>query len=87
MAATLTGYRVAGRELIVHYEKGGELVRVDLAGHDDRVEVAVIERVWNGPTAAVLIYAHASVELREPLGDRAVIDTATGRKLAVWRPE
>jgi hypothetical protein len=65
--ATLTGYRVADRELIVYYEQAGELERIDLAEHDDRVEVAVLERVWNGPTAAVGRSTHASVELSEPL--------------------
>jgi hypothetical protein len=84
--AALTDYRVSGRELIVQYEKSGELVRVDLAEHNDRVEVAVIVRCWNGPTAAVLVHASVSAELRGPLGDRAVIDTAAGGRLRAWRP-
>jgi len=79
--ATLTGYRVADRELIVYYEQAGELERIDLAEHDDRVEVAVLERVWNGPTAAVGRSTHASGELSEPLEERGVIDAATGRSL------
>jgi ribosomal protein S28E/S33 len=84
-----TGFRTEGRTLIVHYDTGGgaQFVRVDVTEQDDRVEVTVIERRWNGPVTADLLRTAHEVELSRPLDDRAVIDGATGRRLALWRPE
>jgi hypothetical protein len=82
-----TGYTPSDNGLIIRWDTGGgtQLVRIEVTEHADRVEVAVIERVWNGVVTADLIRAGEEVELAQPLGDRKVIDKATGRRLRIWR--
>ena len=47
----------------------------------------VVEKVYTGVNTADLRYEHAPAALSAPLGDRAVIDAATGRRKVQSRPE
>jgi hypothetical protein len=79
----LDGARVSstGRSLVLEwtYSSGEELETVELTEHADRVEVGVVLRVpfFGGPDDA--LSGRTRVQLSQPLGDRRVIDAATGR--------
>jgi hypothetical protein len=69
-----------GRSLRVHFihSRGETLERVELAEHDDRVEIGVVLRVDAFFRYSDARLAHTRVPLSRPLGDRRVIDAATG---------
>ena len=79
----ITGYRADGRSLTLFYGTGGgaELERVEVDEGAERVEVAIVERVPNGPRTLELQLADETVRLDRPLGDRVVIDAATGDRV------
>lgn len=56
------------------------LVRVRAVEGRRRVVVTVIERAPNGPHTDAGLYKNHVVRLRAPLGSRAVIDGATGKR-------
>jgi hypothetical protein len=80
--ARLDGVRVSstGRSLVLlwTHSSGEELATVELTEHPDRVEVGIVERepFFGGPDDA--ISGRTRVQLSRPLGDRRVIDAATG---------
>jgi hypothetical protein len=75
-------YRADGTSLTLFYGTGGgaRLERVDVDEAPDRVTVAIVERVPNGPRTLELQLAEQTVRLERPIGDRRVIDAATGRE-------
>jgi hypothetical protein len=81
--ARLDGVRVSstGRSLVLlwTHSSGEELETVELTEHPDRVEAGVVQRVpyFGGPDDA--LRGRTRVQLSQPLGDRRVIDAATGR--------
>jgi hypothetical protein len=60
--------------------------RVDVVEHADRVEVGIVERVRNDAMPYESRQYRTRVALRAPLGDRAVIDTASGRRIRQLGP-
>jgi hypothetical protein len=80
--AKLDGVRVSstGRSLLLlwTHSSGEELATVELTEHRDRVEVGIVERepLLGGPDDA--LRGRTRVQLSRPLGDRRVIDAATG---------
>ena len=78
-------YEIAadGRSIVLHWTTGGgaTLERIELAEHADRVEVGVVERVPNGPRTLEARSAEHRVALGARLGDRAVVDAATGGRV------
>ena len=80
---TIDGYRADGRSLTLFYGTGGgaELERVDVDEGRERVEVAIVERVPNGPRTLELQLASETVRLEHELGARAVVDAATGKRV------
>jgi hypothetical protein len=88
--AGLFGYRPAadGMSITVGYEAGGgaQFDHFELVEYPDRVEVAVIVQVYNGPVTADSRRAEAIVPLSTPLGSRKVVSATTGRRLAVEEP-
>jgi hypothetical protein len=83
-------YEVApdGRGLVVHWTRSGSvrLDHVELVERADRVEVGVVERVPHGAITGDAVGDQAPVSLAAPLGDRMVIDAATGRRLVQTGP-
>ncbi len=77
------GVSGTGRSLVLRWGTGGgaEIETVELAEHADRVEVGIVERVPNGARTLELRFMSRRVALSAPLGDRAVIDAATGLRL------
>jgi hypothetical protein len=77
------GYRADGPSLTLFYDTGGgaRLERVDVEEGADRVDVAIVQRVPNGPRTLELAIVEETVQLERPLGDRAVVDAATGRRV------
>jgi hypothetical protein len=71
-----------GRSLVLlwTFSSGEELSHVELTEHPDRVEVGIVQRVpyFGGPNDARP--GRTRVPLSQPLGDRRVIDAATGRE-------
>ena len=78
-----------GTGLTVFWQRSGSAKseRIDVVEHDDRVEVGVVDRVPNGPITADAELDHRRVRLSRPLGDRAVIDLADGRRLLQYGPD
>ena len=78
-------YEIAadGMSLTVHWESGGsnKLERIEVAEFPDRVEVGVVERASTGFNTADLRYEEAPAKLAAPLGDRAVIDAGTTKRM------
>ncbi|RKQ90960.1 hypothetical protein C8N24_0776 [Solirubrobacter pauli] len=78
-------YRVAadGMSVTVSYETGGgnERARVEVTEFPDRVEVGLVEKVYNGPNTADLRYETYAAPLAAPLGDRPVVDAFNRRTL------
>jgi hypothetical protein len=72
-----------GRSLLLRwtYSSGEALETVELTEHADRVEVGIVQRTpfFGGPDDAHS--GRTRVQLSQPLGDRRVIDAATGREL------
>jgi hypothetical protein len=72
-----------GRSLVLlwTYSSGEALETVELTEHPNRVEVGIVQRVpfFGGPDDA--LRGRTRVQLSQPLGDRRVIDAATGREL------
>jgi hypothetical protein len=72
-----------GRSLLLRWthSSGEKLETVELTEHADRVEVGIVQRVpsFGGPDDA--LEGRTRVLLSRPLGDRRVIDAATGREL------
>jgi hypothetical protein len=81
----LGSYRVAadGMSLDVSYSTGGgnEFARMEVTEFPDRVEVGVVEKVYNGPNTADLRGEVRPAALGAPLGDRPVIDAYNRRPL------
>jgi hypothetical protein len=77
-----------GRRLVLDWESRdiATFERVDVVEHPDRVEVGIVERVRNGAMHYETERDRARVVLSAPLGDRPVIDTATGRRLRQLGP-
>ena len=78
-------YEIApdGMSLTVHWDSGGsnKLERIEVTEFPDRVEVGVVEKTYTGPNTADLRFEQAPAALSAPLGDRAVIDAATGKRM------
>ena len=78
-------YEIApdGMSLTVHWDSGGsnKLERIEITEFPDRVEVGVVEKTYNGPNTADLRFEQAPAALSAPLGDRAVIDVGTGKRM------
>ncbi len=78
-------YEIApdGMSLTVHWESGGsnKLERIEVTEFPDRVEIGVVEKVYTGVNTADLRYENAPAALSAPLGDRAVIDAGTTRRM------
>jgi hypothetical protein len=72
-----------GRSLVLDwlYSLGDDFERVELVEHEDRVEVGVVLRVDAYFRFSDAREARTRVQLSRPLGDRRVIDTATGLEL------
>ena len=78
-----TGYRPAEGGIELRYARGGELVRVEVAEHDDAIAAGIVESRTIGAHTAVYREAWARAELSAPLGARRVRDAVSGR----WLPE
>jgi hypothetical protein len=63
-----------------------DLVRVRAREGRRRVVVTILERVWQGNNTLAGEQRAKRVTLRRPLGTRSVIDGATGKPLAAYRP-
>ena len=78
-------YEIAadGMSLTVHWESGGsnKLERIEVTEFPDRVEVGVVEQTYTGANTADLRFEEAPAALSAPLGDRAVIDAGTGKRM------
>ena len=89
--ADLFGYRPApdGMSIVIGYEAGGgaQFDHFELVEHPDRIEVAVVVQISNGPITADSRRAEAIVPLAAPLGTRRIVDTTTGKRLPVERPQ
>jgi hypothetical protein len=62
------------------YSSGDAFERVELVEHDDRVEIGIVLRVDAFFRFSDARPAHTRVPLSRPLGDRRVIDAATGAR-------
>jgi hypothetical protein len=78
-------YEIApdGMSLTVHWESGGsnKLERIEVTEFPDRVEIGVVEKVYTGANTADLRFEEAPAKLSAPLGDRAVIDAGTRKRM------
>ena len=81
----LEGYEIAGdgMRLVLGWSSSGDAKpdHVELREYPDRVEVGVVERLPSGGWTDDLVGYSSEVTLSAPLGDRAVIDAADGRRL------
>jgi hypothetical protein len=88
--ADLFAYRPApdGTSLTVIYESGGGATfdHLEVVEYPDRVELAVVVQLPNGPITAESRRAEQIVALAAPLGSRTVIDTVTGKPLSTQDP-
>ena len=78
----------SGRSLLLHWSTGHgrKVERVELVEHPDRVELGIVERAPNGPVTDEGLTAEHRVDLGAPIGDRPVVDAATGRRLLQHGP-
>jgi hypothetical protein len=78
-----SAYQPVSGGLRLHWITGGgaELERVEVTEHPGRVEVGIVERIPNGPRTQEARAASTRVDLTAPLGDREVVDAATGLRL------
>jgi hypothetical protein len=78
-------YRVAedGMSVTVTYSTGGgnELARMEVTEYPDRVEIGVVEKVYNGSNTADLRIMSHTAPLSAPLGERPIIDAYNRRTL------
>jgi hypothetical protein len=83
-------YRISstGRGLVLRWQSRdvATFARVDVVELADRVEVGIVERVRNSAGNYEDRSDRTRVALRAPLGDRAVIDTASGRRIRQLGP-
>jgi hypothetical protein len=83
--AESSGYEIApdGMSLTIHYSTGGSAKKshVELTEFADHIEVGTVERTFNGPNTDDLRGETVTVTLASPLGARAVIDAANGKRL------
>ena len=83
--AEIVGYDVSadGLTLTVRYASGGGATfdRAELAEHDDRVEIGIVEQGPNGPRHLDYREGTATVTLSRPLGTRRVVDATTGKRV------
>jgi hypothetical protein len=63
-----------------------DLVGVRVREGRQRVVVTILERVWQGNNTMAAEQRAKRITLRRPLGTRAVIDGATGKRVAAERP-
>ena len=78
-----------GLSIRPRYESGGgaEYERTEVTEFPDRVEIGVVERASTGARTLDLPIGYAPpTTLSAPLGDRAVIDTRTGKRLPLRGP-
>jgi hypothetical protein len=70
-------------QLTIGWQAGGgaEFDHVQVAEFDDRVVLGVVVQSPNGPRTADSRRKEAVVTLSRPLGDRAVIDATTGKRV------
>lgn len=80
---SLHDYAADGTTLTVGWEAGGQATfdHVEVAEHDDRVEVGVVVHEYDGVQTADSRREEAVVTLSRPLGDRRVVDATTGRRV------
>ncbi len=78
---SLHDYVPDGARLTIGWEAGGgvTLDHIEVAEYDDRVEIGVVVRSYNGPQTLESSRVDAVVVLSRPLGDREVVDATTGR--------
>ena len=80
-----SSYRVAadGLSLDVTYSTGGgnQFARIEVTEFPDRVEVGVVEKVFNGANTADLRITSQAAPLSAPLADRPVVDAYNRRTL------
>ena len=81
-------FQARGRVLRVRHAShpSHALVRVGLREASGSVTVAVVERAPTGPLTAQLEIRTRTVRLSRPLGRRAVVDGATGRRIRARAP-
>jgi hypothetical protein len=72
-----------GMSLTVGWSSGGgaKAETIELTEYPDRVEVGAVERRYNGATTLEAFGLEKTVALSAPLGERPVIDAATGLRL------
>ena len=70
-------------QLTIGWEAGGgaEFDHVQVVESEESVVLGVVARVPNGPRTAELRREEATVTLSRPLGDRAVVDATTGKRV------
>ena len=78
----------SGRSLVLHWStvNSRTLDHVELAEYAGRVEVGIVERAPNGGVTDGGLNAKHRVALTAPIGDRPVIDAASGRRLVQHGP-
>lgn len=76
-------YPPDGHTVAVTYRSGGGATfeRVEVVEAGDRVEVGIVEESPTGAVTADLRFETATIKLAAPLGDRALIDAATGLRI------
>lgn len=87
--ADLAGYRPGPQPdtVLVAYQAGGGATfdQAVVTETPEQVTVAIVVQRYNGVTTADSVIREQPITLTAPLGSRAVIDLATGKRLAVWR--
>ena len=70
-------------QIVLMFEAGGGTVadHAEVIEHADRVEVALVVQVPNGPTTSESRTERFTVTLAAPLGDRPIVDVQTGKRL------
>ena len=83
--APLVDFRVSadGMAITVRYATGGGATfdRYELVEYDDRVEIGIVEQAPNGFRTDDYDEQEATVVLGRPLGDRAIVDATTGKRV------
>ena len=83
--AEASAYRISdtGRSLVLGWGASGdaEPSHIELTEHADRVEVGIVQRLPSGGQTDDFVGYQLRVALSAPLGERAVIDAATGLRL------
>ena len=78
----------SGRSLLLRWSTGQsrKVEQIELVEHPDRVEVGIVERAPNGIEEDDGLTGEHRVALGAPIGDRPVVDAATGRRLLQHGP-